>query len=85
MELRTGAQQHSTCNYLNGSKCQIENNTLCVYAIGFRRSPMLEYMYNGHSIVIKISTGYISDNKPFFPNIQTFQPANTGLCIFFLL
>ena len=32
------------------SLCQIENNTPCVYAIGFKRSPMLEYIYNGHSI-----------------------------------
>ena len=32
------------------SKCQIENNTPCVYAIDFRRSTMLAYIYNGHSI-----------------------------------
>ena len=31
-------------------KCQIENNTLCVYAIDFRRSTMLAYIYHGHRI-----------------------------------
>ena len=34
----------------NISKCQIENNTPCVYAIDFRRSTMLAYIYHGHSI-----------------------------------
>ena len=29
---------------------QIENNTPCVYAIDFRRSTMLAYIYDGHSI-----------------------------------
>ena len=29
---------------------QIENNTPCVYAIDFRRSTMLAYIYHGHSI-----------------------------------
>ena len=29
---------------------KIENNTPCVYAIGFKRTTMLEYIYNGHSI-----------------------------------
>ena len=28
----------------------MRNNTPCVYAIGFRRSTMLESIYNGHSI-----------------------------------
>ena len=32
------------------NNAKIENNTHCVYAIGFRRSTMLEYIYNGHSI-----------------------------------
>ena len=30
------------------AKCQIENNTPCVYAIGFKRTTMLEYIYHGH-------------------------------------
>ena len=29
---------------------KLKNNTHCVYAIGFRRTTMLEYIYNGHSI-----------------------------------
>ena len=32
------------------SKCQIENNTLCVYAIGFKRSTMLAFIYHRHSM-----------------------------------
>ena len=32
------------------SKCQIENNTPCVYAICFKRSTMLAYIYHGHSM-----------------------------------
>ena len=31
-------------------KSPIENNTPCVYAIGFRRTTMLAYIYHGHSI-----------------------------------
>ena len=29
---------------------KLKNNTHCVYAIGFKRTTMLEYIYNGHSI-----------------------------------
>ena len=32
------------------SKCEIENNTPCVYAIGFKRTTMLAYIYHGHSM-----------------------------------
>ena len=32
------------------SKCENENNTHYVYAISFKRSTMLEYIYNQHSI-----------------------------------
>ena len=31
-------------------KGQIENNTLCVYAIGFKRSTMLAFIYHRHSM-----------------------------------
>ena len=46
---------------------QIENNTPCVYAIGFRRSSMLEYIYHRHSIVYDpIYRVMITTNKEVF-------------------